>query len=537
MSKKHKNHGGEKARLSIALPTGESFKRKLIGPGLHVGSASDSGIRIVDPDVSPTHYMIVFDGNSYFAVDEGSERGTLVNGEKITKPRKLSAGDVIRCGNTSITFKQKLVTKHKKEQPVLAQPTDKLQPPQTALPNGAKEEKKKKHKKDASQQYEATPTVKPTSPDGIQQEFKKKKDQKQPKQKPPKEPKKDERVKAAMVRAWGGVIATVLSVVLTVVISMVVSKHSNLSASAPVAVGGSQGGSKRLANLSGATKFSGGTFEASGAVAVPGANAILFVDDSAPDQVFYMTVSALGEQDGPIKPIALGVSVANPEGITQFGPRFLITGSLSTTESNEAGGVATFEFDAATQTISKAVVLTGMRKFLLDNVPELRAWADKTSVEGGLNVEGIAVDPDPQHPRVLLGLRGPVLNGNALVVPIRVKNREAPLTVDNLVMDQPNAIQLNLSGQAIRDIQWDSQLRSFLIISGSPETEDRTDFILWQWSGEANQSRDDARPKQQSLLDKKMKPEGIAPMKFPNRQFVLIAGDASRYATIDYISQ
>jgi hypothetical protein len=270
---------------------------------------------------------------------------------------------------------------------------------------------------------------------------------------------------------------------------------------------------------------------------VPGANAILFVDDSAPDQVFYMPVSALGEQDGPIKPIALGVSVANPEGITQFGPRFLITGSLSTTESNEAGGVATFEFDTATQTISKAAVVTGMRKFLLDTVPELKAWADKTSVEGGLNVEGIAVDPDPQHPRVLLGLRGPVLNGNALVVPIRVKNREAPLTVDNLVMDQPNAIQLNLNGQAIRDIQWDSQLRSFLIISGSPETEDKTDFILWQWSGEANQSRDDAKPKQQSLLDKKMKPEGIAPMKFPNRQFVLIAGDASRYATIDYISQ
>ena len=535
MSKKQKNHGIEKARLSIALPTGESLKRKLSGSGIHVGSANDSGIRIVDPEVSPTHYMIVFDGNSYFVVDEGSDRGTLVNGEKITKPRKLSNGDVITIGKTSVTFKVKHGSKQQKEQPpVLAQAAEEVQPPKTPSQNGAKEEKKKKQKKDAAQQFEVSPTVNLTSADGSQQdESKKKKNQKQPKQKTPKE-KKDERVKAAMVRAWGGIIATVLSVVLTVVISMVVSRHSNPSM--PVALGGAQAGSKRLANLSSSTKFSGGTFEASGAVAVPGKNAVLFVDDSVPDQVFYMPVSALGEQDGPVVPIALGVSVANPEGITQFGPRFMITGSMSTVESDATGGVVTFEFDSDTQTISKPAVLTGMRKFLLDNVPELKSWADKTSAEGGLNVEGIAIDPDPQHPRVLLGLRGPVLNGNALVVPIRIKNREAPLTIDNLVMDQPNAIQLNLSGQAIRDIQWDSQLRALLIISGAPETEEKTDFILWSWSGEANQSREDAKPKQQSLLDKKMKPEGIAPMKFPNRQFVLIAGDASRYATIDYVS-
>jgi hypothetical protein len=292
----------------------------------------------------------------------------------------------------------------------------------------------------------------------------------------------------------------------------------------------------QLSNLSDSRKISGGKFEASGAVAVPDANGILFVDDSKSDRVFYMPVNAQGEQDGPVKAIPLGVKVANPEGISQFGSRFIVVGSLSKHESDDHGGVAVFDFDASTQTVSKVVVLHGMRKFLFDNVPELKAWADKTSIEGGLNVEGITVDPDPQHPRVLLGLRGPILNGNALVVPIRIRDRQAPLSIENLTMDEPNAIALNLNGQAIRDIQYDGQLRSFLIISGAPETEEKADFILWEWNGESNQANEQSRPHQQTLLGKKMKAEGIAPMKVANHAFVFIVGDASSYAKIEYAS-
>jgi hypothetical protein len=305
--------------------------------------------------------------------------------------------------------------------------------------------------------------------------------------------------------------------------------------STPLAYGG-PGQSKSLVGLSGISKFSGGKYEASGAVAVPGANAILFVDDSKPDHVFYMPVNELGEQDGLIKAIPLGVSVENPEGITQFGSRFMIVGSLSTHESNEVGGVAVFDFDSATQTVSRAVLLTGMRTFLFNNVPELKAWATKTSIEGGLNIEGIAVDPNPDHPRVLLGLRGPLLNGNALVVPIRIRDRQASLSVENLEMDEPSAIQLNLNGQAIRDIQYDSRLGAFLIISGAAETEEKTNFTLWKWNGEGDQTREGARPKEQAVLDKKMKPEGVTHLKVSNQEFVFIVGDASSYAKIDYIA-
>lgn len=329
---------------------------------------------------------------------------------------------------------------------------------------------------------------------------------------------------------------TVLSVVLTVTISILVNRQGSNQPDGPIVSVGAQS-SKKLAGLSDSKVISGGKFEASGAVAVPEANGILFVDDSEPDKVFFLPVTELGEQGGPVKAIPLGVSVVNPEGISRLGSRYVIIGSLSTKESNDMGGSATFDFDPATQTVSKAVVLVGLRKFLLDNVPELKPWADKTGIEGGLNVEGTTIDPTPDQPRVLLGLRGPVVNGNALVVPIRIRDRQAPLSIENLAIDGPNAIQLNLNGQAIRDIQYNSRLKSFMIISGAPETEPKTDFVLWEWNGEANQTREEARPKMQALLDKKMKPEGISHLKISNQEFVFIVGDASSYAKIDYISR
>lgn len=351
-----------------------------------------------------------------------------------------------------------------------------------------------------------------------------------------KDQKEDQRIKAARVRAWGGIIATVVSVVLTVVLSVLLTRKGSDKPGIPIVVNGPPS-ARKLINLSDIRNISGGKYEASGAVAVPNGNGILFVDDSKSSHVFFMPVDEMGKQDGPVQPIALGVSVEDPEGISQFGTRFVIAGSLSTPDSNDKGGLATFEFDAETETVSNAVALTGMRKFLFDNVPELKGWADKSAAEGGLNIEGIAVDPDPQHPRVLLGLRGPVLNGRALIIPIKQRDRMAPLSLENIEMDEPNAFQLNLNGQGIRDIQYDSRLRSFLIISGSPEDEAKTDFTLWEWTGDGNQAREDARPKEQMSLDKKMKPEGITHLKILKREFVFIVGDADSYAKIDYIQE
>ena len=495
----------KKASLRIVLPNGEIVEHLVAEKETQIGSGTLNDIVIADPEVSANHAILAFHNDDYFIMHEPGASSILVNGTEIAKPKKLASGDIIKIGNSEITFLSKLGAAALESR--LANVTGFV--PSSALDELRKAQKGKKKE-----------------PAGLAEAGEKEKKEKKEKV--------DERVKAARVRAWGGIIATVLSVVLTVTISLVVTR---MGSNQPAAVG-SGGGGKEAKKVSAPADFraiSGGKFEASGAAAVPDAHGILFVDDSKPDHVFYMPVSELGVQDGPIKPIPLGVSVLNPEGITQYGNQYVIIGALATQESNDAGGIATFTFDPVTQTVSNAVALSGMRKFLFDNVPVLRPWADKSSLEGGLNVEAIAFDPNPRNPRLLLGLRGPLLNGLALVIPIRLRDRQAPIKIENLVIDETNAIQLTLDGQAIRDMKYDTYLRSFLIISGAPETEEKTTFTLWEWNGDANQGQESARPKMQTPLDKKMKPEGITSLQIGNQEFIFIVGDASAYTKIDYL--
>jgi pSer/pThr/pTyr-binding forkhead associated (FHA) protein len=521
------------ARLRIVLPTGDVNECVLMTDKCFIGRGEHNDIVINDPEVSPTHALLRSYGDSYYILDEGGENGTFVNGEKVVIPSMISHGDIIKMGQSLIIFNLKLGADAPEAVFARAATPDATDPiatpPADRVSEAGKEKKKPKTGESHPQADSVTEAQTSSNDDGSEERRKKKKDKKLDKGKV------DERVKAARVRAWGGIIATVLSVVLTVTISILVTRTGSNQQSVQVVPGGARA-SKKLAHPSDIRTITGGKYEASGSAAVRDANGILFVDDSKPDHIFYMPVNELGVQDGPVKAIPLGVSIENPEGITQFGKQYIIIGSLSTPESNDKGGLATFNFDPATQTVSKAMVLTGMRKFLFDNVPELKAWADKASLDGGLNVEGLAYDPDPQHPRMLLGLRGPVLNGRALVVPIRRRDREAPFAVENLELDEPNAIQLNLDGQAIRGMVFDPRLRAFLIISGAPETQEKTTFTLWEWNGDGDQGREDARPKIQTLLDKKMKPEGVAHLKIANQEFVFVVGDASCYTRIDYLT-
>ena len=62
--------------------------------------------------------------------------------------------------------------------------------------------------------------------------------------------------------------------------------------------------------------FSGGTFEASGVVQVPGTEAVLFVDDGRTNEIFWMRLGEDRKQSGAIKTIDIGTSIIDLEGIT-----------------------------------------------------------------------------------------------------------------------------------------------------------------------------------------------------------------------------
>jgi hypothetical protein len=276
------------------------------------------------------------------------------------------------------------------------------------------------------------------------------------------------------------------------------------------------------------TTFSGGTFEASGLVAVPGSDGVLFVDDGRPGEVFWMRLDESGKQAGSIKAIGLGVEIQDLEGATDDGKHFYVVSSQAKPKAADKEGLVKFKFDAKTQKVEAVESISGLKSFLLENVADLRGMEDVKAKDGGVNIEGIAWDA--QRNRWLLGLRSPVINGQALLIPLRLRNAQGAFSLDNLEVVGSKAIRLPLGGAGIRGIEHDGRVNLFRIISGAPEDQDQTDFGLWEWSG------DEARPpapRELNKFDRKLKPEGVARTTIGKNSFTLIVFDASGYTVMD----
>ncbi len=71
-----------------------------------IGREVDRGIRVDwNPHVSRVHAVLGRVGKVWTLVDDGlSRNGTFVNGKRVVGRRRLSSGDVIRCGEVDIGF-------------------------------------------------------------------------------------------------------------------------------------------------------------------------------------------------------------------------------------------------------------------------------------------------------------------------------------------------------------------------------------------------------------------------------------------------
>lgn len=67
---------------------------------LSIGRETTNDIVISDADVSRKHAQLTLEGEHYLLEDLGSTNGTFVNGERISGPVALKAGDVILLGDT-----------------------------------------------------------------------------------------------------------------------------------------------------------------------------------------------------------------------------------------------------------------------------------------------------------------------------------------------------------------------------------------------------------------------------------------------------
>ena len=275
------------------------------------------------------------------------------------------------------------------------------------------------------------------------------------------------------------------------------------------------------------TAFSGGTFEASGVAHVPGTEAVLFVDDGRPNEIFWMQLGDDRKQAGAIKTINIATSIIDLEGITTDGEYFYVVGSQSKSKGTDQAGLARFAFDAASQRATGTQAASGLKKFLADNVVELRGMENTKYNDGGINVEGIAWDP--VNKRLLLGLRSPVVDGQALVVPLKLRDPKAALSFDNLEVEGSKAIRLPLGGAGIRSIEYDESRKAFFLITGAGPNSERMDFKTWEWSGSG------ATPalREMETFDRRLKPEGITRVSTGARDFIFIVFDTSGYAATD----
>ena len=273
--------------------------------------------------------------------------------------------------------------------------------------------------------------------------------------------------------------------------------------------------------------FDGGTFEASGVAHVPGTDGVLFVDDGRTDEIFWMRVDAGRGQAGTIRPVSLGASVVDLEGITTDGTHFYVVGSQSKPTGGDTAGLVRFRFDARGLRAEGAEAVSGLKRFLAENVAELRGMANTKYKDGGINVEGIAWDARGR--RLLLGLRSPVVDGHALVVPLRLRDPKGPFSAGNLEVEGGKAVRLPLGGAGVRSIEYDESARAFRVITGAGPNAEKLDFKFWEWDGDA------ARPalRETGSYDRRLKPEGVTRVTSGGRDFTFIVFDTSRYAAAD----
>ena len=123
--------------------------------------------------------------------------------------------------------------------------------------------------------------------------------------------------------------------------------------------------------------------------------------------------------------------------------------------------------DGAPERRAAMLPMTGTRdtylRRMLAKDPLIAPFIDVPCKENGFDIEGIAAKGD----EVILGLRGPVLRGWALIVRMRMKETKAgELKPEKREDGRRYAIHaLDLNGQGIRDLAWDGD--RLLILSGA----------------------------------------------------------------------
>ena len=236
------------------------------------------------------------------------------------------------------------------------------------------------------------------------------------------------------------------------------------------------------------TEYSG-TCDASAAAAI---GEKLFVAASDEDNV--LRVYRLDKTDAPVSTLDLTdflkSDVKHPEadieGAARVGDRIYWISSHGANSDGKSRPGRRWFFATQVKVAGDAVTLTPVgvpyQNLVRDlaNLPALKdeklAAAARIAPKqaGGLNIEGLSTTPGGA---LLIGLRNPIPNGKALLIPL--ENPDEVIAGKAAKLGTP--IRLSLGGRGVRSMEYEPALGRYLIVAGT--AGEGGEFQLYQWSG------------------------------------------------------
>lgn len=171
-------------------------------------------------------------------------------------------------------------------------------------------------------------------------------------------------------------------------------------------------------------------------------------------------------------------------------------------------------------------VVAGFREWLIENCPLLAECSRFLPDDGGLNVEGLGWSPTENA--LLLGLRTPVIDGQPLIVPVRVKRVDGPLELSNFELLPAVSLAIADAGgeQGIRTIGFSPTRGKQLIVVGNSTSASKAPFTSYVWDGNA---RGVVRRVEGIRFHKRMKVEGVTHGTVGGRGAIVFVDDAGGY--------
>lgn len=505
--------------------SGERKEFRLERSEIAIGKAPHNQIILDDSTVSASHAIVNLNSSGYSILDLASRNGTWVNGVRLSnRSHLLRHGDRIQIGQTVLTLRI----------------PEQRQPEESAGGTLPLESIGRSSVTKGSEQEERTITI--NLPREVRRALTRERAG-QPSTPPaakrsPVHQRRNSRLRATLVNSASRIISTIIGTSLTVALALYLSRQFLPSPVITPVSPASQSAGRSVTLLGGDSWIDlqsgalGVRFEASGAASRPGASGMLLLSDRGTDPLFWMEVNEKGEQKGALQAIPMlvnpGENISDPEALTYGNSYYYLLGSQSDPIDTRQHRLLRFDFDPVTRMIRSRIESIGnLRNIILSNIPEIAANGSRPGSVGGLNAEGLAWDPN--HERLLIGLRSPLIGDQALLVPLRLRDQLGPFDQNNLQIDEPRLIILPLDGQGVRDITYDPVLKKFLIISGPVVNGEEDDFNLWEWNGER-----DSPPRRLLTMDGKRRPEGIASISINDRNLLLITGDTGSFAALRY---